>query len=149
MLDLRLYLGKPLSSERFSAVARAIFGQDLSGFRVRADDSAELTKDELSKSKTISQFIGNDYLETRILTSEGDEIDHLETARLFATVGGVDAMVLDVKETSGKYEVDSEWYAISPWILFKPDGSMHRARAEPWDASEEEKPFYKRFYLLD
>ena len=149
MPELDLYLKSPLSPERFEAVARAIFGQDLSDFRVRPDGNAELTKEERKKSKGISQFIYEGYFETCIMTTEENEIDHIEMARLFATVGGVEALVLDVTETTGRFEVDSEFYALSPWVLFKPDGSMHRARAEPWDASEEEKPFYKRFYLLD
>ena len=153
MPELMLFLKSPLSLERFEAVARAIFGQDLSDFRVRPDGNAELTKEERKKSKGISQFIYEGYFETFITTTEENEIDHIEMARLFATVGGVEALVLDVEEKTGKFEADRDTHPLSPWLLFEPDGTMHRARIDPYDwdtpESEREKPFHEKIHLLD
>ena len=154
MPELMLFLKSPLSPERFEAVARAIFGEDLSDFDVRPDMNVELTKEDLKKNKGIAQnVVGEDFFNTDILTTEENEIDHIEMARLFATVGGVEALVLDVEEKTGKFEADRDTHPLSPWLLFEPDGTMHRARIDPYDwdtpESEREKPFHEKIHLLD
>ena len=153
MPELDLYLKSPLSPERFEAVARAIFGQDLSDVSVTPDINVELTKEERKKNKGIVQCIYEGDFETCIMTTEENEIDHIEMARLFATVGGVEALVLDVTETTGRFEVDRDTHPLAPWLLFEPDGTMHRARIDPYDwdtpESEREKPFHEKIHLLD
>lgn len=148
---MEFWLGHSISKDRFFAVARKIFGGDLSKIRVRPDASTPLSDEDKGKDLGMSQHIREDYLGTSVTATEDDSIDPHELARALATEGGVDVLWYDDTGASGEEEWDWAGFTTAPYILFKPDGSEHRARMDEHSAADEVNPrgFAGKLIVLD
>ena len=124
------YLGAPISEDRFFAAARKIFGPDLTKIRLCPFEDAPMSREDMKKALGMTQFSEKKYMATKVALTEDESIDPIEAARALAVEGGVDVLWYDIREDSDEGEWDWAGYAIAPYILFKPDGSEHKARLD-------------------
>ncbi|MBR2978589.1 MAG: hypothetical protein IKC51_01495 [Myxococcaceae bacterium] len=127
---MEFQLEHPVSQDRLEAAAERIFGVGISEIRVRADSNIPKTPEEEAKKFGIAQNIR---LKGRFFTrvTATDTPDPRAAAHALAVEGGVEVLWFDDRDDSEDLEEDFYGYTIGPYLLFKPDGSEHKARLQP------------------
>ena len=129
---MEFQLEHPVSKDRLEAAAERIFGVGILEIRVRADTKFPRTPEEEAKMFGIVQHLrGDGRFVTRVTAT--DTPDPRAAARVLAVEGGVEVLWLDDSDDSVDLEEDFYGYTLGPYILFKPDGSEHKARLPPVD----------------
>ncbi len=118
----------PISKERLRAAARRIYRVVDSEIDVLEEFWAPL--DETKKLRVI-QKVALEHLCSKIIATDTE--NPRAAARVLAVEGGVEVLWLDDSDDSVDLEEDFYGYTLGPYILFKPDGSEHKARLPPVD----------------
>ena len=141
---LSFNLGQPIPKDKLDRIVQRLYNRPLTEVDAVYDTASERPKFEVG----ISQIIKTGYLETRLHAYERPNIK--EAARIIATEGGVDVVILDLSQ--GDWIEGWDGATLGPYLLFKPDGSEHRARFKetphglPYGAI---LPWKDGLYLLD
>ena len=117
---LSFNLGQPIPKDKLDRIVQRLYNRPLTEVDAVYDTASERPKFEVG----ISQIIKNGYLCTRLNAYDGPDIK--DAARIIATEGGVDVVILDFSQ--GDWIEGWDGDTLGPFLLVKPDGSEHRAR---------------------
>jgi|GEM_PF-1956570 len=123
---MKFYIRNPISKDRLMAAAQKIYGASAEDLEIVEDinrPGLQPTRKRGLNQDPVDHVFGT------VIFADDTSLP-VEAARALAVEGGVDVLWYDIREDSDEGEWDWAGYAIAPYILFKPDGSEHKARLD-------------------
>ena len=145
---LTFKLGQPISKEKLETIVQKFYKRPLSELHVVYDAENDEGEKRNYETLGIAQTIKPNYLYTVLTAFDGPTPK--EAARIIATEGGVDVLFFD--RSQGSWIEGWDGTTLGPFMLVKPDGSMHRARRRktpPGLPYGKRIPWKDGLYLLD